>query len=471
MALQARDARRRAAGKLEDDDRPVLASRTSERASSGARGLAPGPPRPYLVGRHDAFSNFFSPVAAWRDLRFFLATRKRHELGFLALSLAVTALIIFVFFKDTNVQKPYERNIIYVEQWPITRTDAEISAQQKIDQAKRTHREGGARRSGEEAKQAEFKRLDDKLEIVGHLSDARWMAAALALAERGARADRAQSQCRLRDRHGGRVVGRGWTQPGGRPHAEAMALAEAGEKARGATVYVTLEPCAHVSPRGPACADLLIAAGVARVVIALGDPDPRTDGQGVARLRAAGIARRRRAWPKRRRAAAMAGFLTRQRWAGRSSRSSSPPRSTAASRSPRARAAGSPARRRARTRISNARGTRRSWSGAGPAEADRPQLDVRLPGLEIAIAPAPDLSSSRRGGEIASLRPSDIAAPRRRRSSARRRRRRDRCRVPADGLVDRLLLYRAPILIGAGKAALGDIGLGRSRRRRTAAGG
>jgi diaminohydroxyphosphoribosylaminopyrimidine deaminase/5-amino-6-(5-phosphoribosylamino)uracil reductase len=87
----------------------------------------------------------------------------------------------------------------------------------------------------------------------------------------------------------GRVAGRGWTAPGGRPHAEARALAMAGAAARGGTAYVTLEPCAHQG-RGPPCADALIAAGIARVVVALGDPDPRTDGQGLARLRAAGIA-------------------------------------------------------------------------------------------------------------------------------------------------------------------------------------
>ncbi|MDO5643321.1 MAG: bifunctional diaminohydroxyphosphoribosylaminopyrimidine deaminase/5-amino-6-(5-phosphoribosylamino)uracil reductase RibD [Paracoccus sp. (in: a-proteobacteria)] len=86
----------------------------------------------------------------------------------------------------------------------------------------------------------------------------------------------------------GRVVGRGWTQPGGRPHAERMALDQAGALARGATAYVTLEPCAHHG-RTPPCADALIAARVARVVTALTDPDPRTAGQGHARLRAAGI--------------------------------------------------------------------------------------------------------------------------------------------------------------------------------------
>ncbi len=88
---------------------------------------------------------------------------------------------------------------------------------------------------------------------------------------------------------GERVVGRGWTQPGGRPHAETMALAQAGEAARGATVYVTLEPCAHHG-RTPPCAEALCAAGVTRVVSALEDPDPRVGGRGHAMLRKAGLA-------------------------------------------------------------------------------------------------------------------------------------------------------------------------------------
>jgi diaminohydroxyphosphoribosylaminopyrimidine deaminase/5-amino-6-(5-phosphoribosylamino)uracil reductase len=86
----------------------------------------------------------------------------------------------------------------------------------------------------------------------------------------------------------GRVVGRGWTQAGGRPHAETVALAQAGEGARGATAYVTLEPCAHFG-QTPPCADALSAAGVARVVAAVEDPDPRVKGQGFEKLRAAGI--------------------------------------------------------------------------------------------------------------------------------------------------------------------------------------
>lgn len=87
----------------------------------------------------------------------------------------------------------------------------------------------------------------------------------------------------------GRVVGRGTTAPGGRPHAEVLALAMAGDAARGATAYVTLEPCSHHG-QTPPCADALVAAGIARVVVAATDPDPRVDGSGLARLRASGVA-------------------------------------------------------------------------------------------------------------------------------------------------------------------------------------
>ena len=120
---------------------------------------------------------------------------------------------------------------------------------------------------------------------MGEGQDARWMRLALALGARGLGRvwpNPAVGCVIVRD---GRVLGRGWTQDGGRPHAETMALAQAGEQARGATAYVSLEPCSHHG-KTPPCADALIAAGVARVVVGLGDPDPRVSGRGLAALRA-----------------------------------------------------------------------------------------------------------------------------------------------------------------------------------------
>lgn len=118
------------------------------------------------------------------------------------------------------------------------------------------------------------------------------MVAALALARRGLGQvwPNPAVGCVLvrEDAAGGVVVGRGWTQPGGRPHAEVEALTRAGERARGACAYVTLEPCSHYG-QTPPCADALIAAGVSRVVVAIRDPDPRVSGRGLARLRAAGV--------------------------------------------------------------------------------------------------------------------------------------------------------------------------------------
>jgi diaminohydroxyphosphoribosylaminopyrimidine deaminase / 5-amino-6-(5-phosphoribosylamino)uracil reductase len=119
-------------------------------------------------------------------------------------------------------------------------------------------------------------------------ADQRFMALALALGRRGLGRtwpNPAVGAVAVKD---GVIVGRGWTQPGGRPHAEPEALRRAGEAARGATLYVTLEPCSHFG-KSPPCADAVIAAGIARVVSAIEDPNPEVAGQGHARLRAAGI--------------------------------------------------------------------------------------------------------------------------------------------------------------------------------------
>jgi len=124
--------------------------------------------------------------------------------------------------------------------------------------------------------------------LVLHADHIPHMQAALALARRGLGTTWPNPSVGCVIVHDGRVVGRGTTAPGGRPHAEPVALAMAGEQARGATAYVTLEPCCHWG-RSPPCTDALIAAGVARVVAATGDPDPRVNGEGLAKLRAAGI--------------------------------------------------------------------------------------------------------------------------------------------------------------------------------------
>lgn len=125
--------------------------------------------------------------------------------------------------------------------------------------------------------------------MTDRMRDERWMRVALGLAQRGLGRvwPNPAVGCVIVD--GERVVGRGRTGDGGRPHAEAHALAQAGERARGSTAYVTLEPCAHTGETPPCC-EALAVAGVARVVIALRDPDPRTDGAGIASLEAAGVA-------------------------------------------------------------------------------------------------------------------------------------------------------------------------------------
>jgi diaminohydroxyphosphoribosylaminopyrimidine deaminase / 5-amino-6-(5-phosphoribosylamino)uracil reductase len=291
--------------------------------------------------------------------------------------------------------------------------------------------------------------------------DIRWMAAAIALSERGRGRTTPNPNVGCLIVRSDRVLGRGWTQPGGRPHAEAMALEQAGMAIEGAAVYVTLEPCAHESVRGPACADLLVAAKPARVVAAITDPDPRTAGQGFARLRAGGIEVTEGVLKDQARRA-MAGFLTRQAL-GRphvtlklatslDGKIALPSGESRWITGPEA---------RAHAHIERAR-CDAILVGRGTFEADAPKLDVRLAGLEDR-SPYRVLLSTRHAGdnevwEVLSS-PQSIT------------------NLPADhllveggagaasaflaaDLVDRLLLYRAPILIGEGRAGIGDIGLG-----------
>ncbi|QUT06151.1 bifunctional diaminohydroxyphosphoribosylaminopyrimidine deaminase/5-amino-6-(5-phosphoribosylamino)uracil reductase RibD [Sphingobium phenoxybenzoativorans] len=255
------------------------------------------------------------------------------------------------------------------------------------------------------------------------------------------------------------VVGRGWTQAGGRPHAEAQALEQALDRARGATAYVTLEPCFHLSPRGPRCTDMLARGGVARVVIAARDPDPRTDGQGAAFLAGQGIAVETGLMAAEARRA-MAGFFLRQTL-GRphvtlklglslDGRIAMPDGGSRWITGPAA---------RAHAHVERARHDA-ILVGGGTLRADAPRLDVRLPGLK-ARSPRPILLGSgdappgwtviRSPEEIATLEHVDHLMVEGGASTA--------ASFLRAGLVDRLLLYRAPILLGAGKPALGDFGL------------
>lgn len=124
--------------------------------------------------------------------------------------------------------------------------------------------------------------------------DSRFMQIALRLAQRGlgTTAPNPSVGAVIVDEATGEVIARGWTQPGGRPHAETEALRRAGARARGATMYVTLEPCSHHG-KTPPCADAIVRAGISRVVTGIVDPDPRVAGRGLALLRSAGIEVRR----------------------------------------------------------------------------------------------------------------------------------------------------------------------------------
>ncbi len=299
------------------------------------------------------------------------------------------------------------------------------------------------------------------------------MAAALAVAERGVgrTAPNPSVGCVIvtnRDSagpHPDRVVGRGWTQPGGRPHAEAMALAQAGAATSSATAYLTLEPCAHRSPRGPACADALVAAGVARVVVAVVDPDPRTAGNGVERLRAAGVEVTTGVLA----ADAMAlnaGFFSRQQ-RGRPlltlKLALSLDGSLALADGTSRWITGSQAR--AHAHLERARNDL-IVVGRGTLEADNPSLDVRIDGLE-ARAPRPAVLSRTLDGMPADKR---LAGALMVRDIAEIDAFPEVLTVLVEGgagvatallaadRVDRLLIYRAPLLLG-GKRGIDDLGL------------
>jgi diaminohydroxyphosphoribosylaminopyrimidine deaminase / 5-amino-6-(5-phosphoribosylamino)uracil reductase len=256
-----------------------------------------------------------------------------------------------------------------------------------------------------------------------------------------------------------RIIGRGATAPGGRPHAEAVALGQAGGRANGSAVYVTLEPCAHESARGPACTDLLLAAKPARVVIGLKDPDPRTSGKGIRRLRRAGI---EVTLGTARDAArqSLAGWLTRLKL-GR-------PRITlklalsidgkiALPSGQSKWITGEDARRHVHLERAH---SDMILVGRGTFLADEPKLDVRLPGLEER---SPRRALLTRGEEVDGweiLRsPQDVYRLHDVNDLLVEGGSATATAFLSEDLVDRILIYRAPIIVGEGKSSFGYVGL------------
>ena len=456
----------------------------------------------------------FNPAPGIRD--FWNEFRKPHpyRLPILLVSF-VPVLVIFYWLAGETVYKTPERpRITYITTFDPNRTDEEIiasnienqkvkelreerdaeRAQQKRDLYKalgavsgmdvdEIERRGNEERAAQEA--AEKARLDELFGRTGEDADAAtasepdcnrrcrrrraisdrattdtdWMAATARLADRArprSRPNPPVAAIIVRDE---RVIGRGWTQHGGRPHAEAIALeGMTPGSARGAVLYVTLEPCAHESDRGPACTDLVIAARPDRVVIGQSDPDPRTAGMGAKRIRREGIAVD--ILDDDHSARSLSGYLTRARF-GR-------PRVTLKLAMSLdgciALADGSSkwitgAEARAHVHVHRARHDAILVGGA-TWRGDRPALNVRLDGLENR---SPERFLLTRGiqpdGVRVINRPAQIA---------------DIAGVQylyveggavtaasflAEDLVDEIHLYRAPVVIGDGQHSIGGLGL------------
>jgi len=289
--------------------------------------------------------------------------------------------------------------------------------------------------------------------------DARIMRAAIALSLRGNGRTAPNPNVGCIIVKDNRTIGRGWTQPSGRPHAEARALEQAEGLCQGATAYVTLEPCFHLSPRGPRCVDLILRAGITRVVIGTQDPDPRTNGQSTKWLRDQGIAVTSGVLKAEARAA-MGGFFMRQT-KGRPFVTLKLGLSLDGCI---AMADGTSQWITGNTARAHAHLERAMHDailvGRGTWWADSPRLDVRLPGLEnrsprrvlLSHGEAPE------GWETIDD-PSRIANLEGVASIMIEGGAQTAAAFIQANLVDRLLLYRAPIIIGDGRCAIGDLGL------------
>lgn len=287
-----------------------------------------------------------------------------------------------------------------------------------------------------------------------------YMAAAIALSMRGRGNSGLNPNVGCIIVKDGHIIGRGWTQPSGRPHAEAMAIDMArrsGADISGADIYTTLEPCHHESPRGPNCASAIIAAKPARLICAITDPDPRTNGQGLAIIKAAGIeVVENIAAAKARRA--MAGFLMRienNRPYVTLKLAISLDACIATANDVSQWITGELARKHGHLERAHHDAI---LVGSGTVAADAPSLNVRIAGLEDRSPTPYQLGTSLAPNGWGSL--SNIDETR---------------NIPHNYLmveggamtaasflradwVDRILLYRAPIILG-GKSCLSDFGL------------
>lgn len=290
--------------------------------------------------------------------------------------------------------------------------------------------------------------------------DRRFMTEALKLADdaRGQSAPNPNVGCVIVS-SASRIVGKGATAIGGRPHAEAIALEQAGRRASGASVYVTLEPCAHASTRGPACTDLLLGARPSRVVVALKDPDARTAGKGIQRLRRGGIdvtvGTMRDAARQ-----SLAGWLTRM--------ALNRPRITLklalsidgkiALRSGESKwITGEDARRHVHLERAH---SDMILVGRGTYLTDQPSLDVRLPGLEERSPRRALLTSGDPVEGWETLRdPKDVYRLHDVNDLLVEGGSATATAFLAEDLVDRILIYRAPIIVGEGKSSFGYVGL------------
>ncbi len=286
--------------------------------------------------------------------------------------------------------------------------------------------------------------------------DALWLDAAARLSARGVPLSRPNPSVGAIVVKDGMVVGRGWTQAGGRPHAEAMALAAAGPQASGAVLYVSLEPCAHASERGPSCCSLIRDSSISRIVAGCPDPDPRTAGKGIESLRSAGLSAE--LLPSTSCKASLTGYLTRARLG----RPHVTLKLAMSADGALARPPGESQWITGEASRAHVHAIRAKMDailvGSGTLQSDNPRLDVRLPGIEarspqrwvLTRGAVPEgwqaVASPQAIGQIKDAQYLMVEGGA------------ETARAFLDaGLIDRLMIYRAPLTIAGDVPRLAEL--------------